>query len=77
MGMPGDFHHPEFKEVVQKILRAGKESGCPSGIHLVVPDTVLLNNTIEEGYIFIAYSVDIRMLDVMSRQALDKIKKNK
>lgn len=76
MGMPGDFHHPEFKEVVQKILRAGKESGCPSGIHLVEPDAELLNNTIEEGYKFIAYSVDIRMLDVSARHGTKIIKKD-
>ena len=76
MGIPGNFEKLEFKEVLQKILKAGLEFGCTSGIHLVEPDTELLNNTIEEGYKFIAYSVDIRMLDVSARHGAKFIQKD-
>jgi 2-keto-3-deoxy-L-rhamnonate aldolase RhmA len=70
MGMPGEFDRPEFAEAIQRILRMGIQTGCPAGIHIVEPDSVRLREVIHEGYRFIAYSVDIRMLDVSSRQAI-------
>jgi 2-dehydro-3-deoxyglucarate aldolase len=70
MGMPGEFDHPAFIEGMQRILQAGIRTGCPAGIHIVEPDTARLREVIDEGYRFIAYSVDIRMLDVSSRQAI-------
>lgn len=74
MGMPGEFDRPEFAEAIQRILRMGIQTGCPAGIHIVEPDSVRLREVIHEGYRFIAYSVDIRMLDVSSRQAISMSK---
>ncbi len=67
MGMPGDFDRPEFVAVMRRILQAGLKAGCPAGVHIVEPDPVRLRQVIAEGYRFIAYSVDIRMLDVSAR----------
>lgn len=67
MGMPGDFDRPEFVAAMQRILKAGLKAGCPAGLHIVEPDHVRLRQVIDEGYRFIAYSVDIRMLDVSAR----------
>lgn len=67
MGMPGDFDRPEFVTAMQRILQAGLKAGCPAGLHIVEPDPVRLRQVIDEGYRFIAYSVDIRMLDVSAR----------
>lgn len=67
MGIPGDFERPEFKRVVQQILEMGLKVGCPSGIHIVEPDPEMLNEAIKKGYRFIAYGVDIRMLDTSAR----------
>ena len=39
-------------------------------IHIVEPDQVRLAQVIKEGYQLIAYSVDIRMLDVEARKGL-------
>jgi 2-dehydro-3-deoxyglucarate aldolase len=67
MGMPGEFERPEFIAAMQRILAAGLKAGCPAGLHIVEPDPVRLRQVIGEGYRFIAYSVDIRMLDVSAR----------
>ena len=41
--------------------------------HIVEPDLQQLSKIIKEGYRFIAYSVDIRMLDEACRVALNSI----
>lgn len=71
MGMPGEFERPEFIKAMQRILVAGLQAGCPAGLHIVEPDTQRLRQVIDQGYRFVAYSVDIRMLDVAAREAVD------
>jgi 2-keto-3-deoxy-L-rhamnonate aldolase RhmA len=67
MGIPGEFERPEFMAAMKRILKAGLKAGCPAGLHIVEPDTDRLRHVIDEGYRFIAYGVDIRMLDVSAR----------
>lgn len=74
MGIPGQFEQPEFISAMTHIRETGKRLGCPAGLHIVEPDLQRLEQTIREGYTFIAYSVDIRMLDVSVRQGIAKMK---
>jgi 2-dehydro-3-deoxyglucarate aldolase len=67
MGMPGDFDRPEFKAAMQQILSTGLRMNFPAGLHIVEPDPARLAQVIQEGYRFVAYSVDVRMLDVAAR----------
>jgi len=67
MGLPGQFDHPEFKAALNAIRETGQLSGISSGIHIVEPDLDCLEKAIMDGYKFIAYSVDIRLLDVGAR----------
>lgn len=76
MGMPGEFDRSEFIEAMDFIRNTGKKMGCPAGLHIVEPDHARLRQVIDEGYRFIAYSVDIRMLDVAARAGLEEIKGN-
>lgn len=73
MGMPGEFDRPEFKEAMSFILNTGLRIGCPAGLHIVEPDLPRLKDSIAQGYRFIAYSVDIRMLDVAARGAVQML----
>lgn len=75
MGIPGQFEQPEFISAMTHIRETGKRLGCPAGLHIVEPDLQRLEQTIREGYTFIAYSVDIRMLDVSVRQGIAKMKR--
>jgi len=74
MGIPGQFDHPDFLRAMDRINVISKEMGMPGGIHIIEPEPDQLQQRIHEGYPFIAYSLDIRMLDVACRCGLDKIK---
>lgn len=71
VGVPGQFDHPRMKETMERIVSVGSTSGKASGIHVVEPNPDELKNRIEQGYRFIAYSLDIRMLDCACRRALE------
>jgi len=70
LGTPGQFELPEFISAMARIRETGKRLHRPAGLHIVEPDPQLLKQTIREGYTFIAYSVDMRMLDVSARQGI-------
>lgn len=74
MGMPGDFANPAFLAAMDRILAAGRKVGCAQGLHIVEPDLRRLEEAIREGYTFIAYSVDIRILDGAVRLGVSKAK---
>jgi 2-keto-3-deoxy-L-rhamnonate aldolase RhmA len=74
MGIPGEFEKSEFKDAMDYILAKGLAMGCPAGLHIVEPDVVRLEQSISEGFRFIAYSVDVRMLDVSARKGIDSIR---
>lgn len=75
MGIPGEFDRPEFSIAIEKILKTAIRVGCPAGIHLIEPDLEQLQDSIDNGYRMIAYSVDIRMLDTLARVGVSAIKK--
>ena len=68
MGIPGEFKNQDFLEIEASILDTAKKYDIKRGYHIVEPDTVQLNARIDQGYNFIAFSVDFRMLDVMARK---------
>jgi 2-dehydro-3-deoxyglucarate aldolase len=74
MGVPGDFTNPEFIQTIERIKFKAKKYNLCGGIHVVEPNTNELQQRIDEGYGFIAYSLDTRMLDSASRNALSIIK---
>ena len=74
MGIPGQFDHPDLLVVMEKIRVIARKMNKPGGIHIVEPDAEQLQIKINEGQKFIAYSVDIRMLDSACRDGLTKVK---
>lgn len=70
MGIPGQFEHPEFIAAMARILDAGHRLQVPAGLHIVEPDAARLAQSLRDGYRFIAYSVDIRLLDTGARQGV-------
>ena len=73
MQLPGQFKHAEFKKIMKKIINISNDVNSTSGFHVVEPNIESLEDTIELGYKFIAYSADIRMLDVSARAVASKI----
>jgi len=73
IGIPGQFDHPDFLDAMERIRAVAKEMSMTGGIHVIEPEPEQLKQRIEEGYRFIAYSLDIRMLDVACRKGLESI----
>jgi 2-dehydro-3-deoxyglucarate aldolase len=62
MGLTAQFEHPDVQEAMGRILEACRKNGIVTGIHVVQPDVAEVLRRFEEGYRFIAYSLDIVML---------------
>ncbi|MFA7342849.1 MAG: aldolase/citrate lyase family protein [Terrimicrobiaceae bacterium] len=67
MEIPGQFANPGFLDAMARIRTIAGEHGTPVGTHIVEPGLSALAKAVSEGYTFIAYSVDQRMLDVCAR----------
>ncbi len=74
MGIPGEFDRPEFIAAMTHIREMGQRLRCPAGLHIVEPDLQRLEQSLREGYTFIAFSVDMRVLDVGMRLGPAKLK---
>jgi len=70
LGIPGQFSDPLFISAMDEIRRIGKEVGKPGGMHVIEPNENSLNQAMEEGYQFIAYSLDFKFLDAGCRKGL-------
>jgi 2-dehydro-3-deoxyglucarate aldolase len=73
MGLTAQFDHADFRAALASIReRAGKHH-IPSGIHVVPPSLTELQARIDEGYRFIAFSIDSVMLNhVAPRPVVDR-----
>lgn len=58
MGQTAQFEEPAFTNVMQRIRRECDRHGIPCGLHVVMPDTSILQKRLDEGYRFVAYSMD-------------------
>jgi 2-dehydro-3-deoxyglucarate aldolase len=75
LGMPGEFNEPEVHEALETVKKAAKKMGIISGFHVVPPELSQLNGKIDEGYRFVAYSLDSLFLAETCLRDLAKIKK--
>jgi len=75
MGLHGQFEHPDIVVALKKIREVGAALKKPGGLHIVEPNPEELKSRIKEGFQFLAYSVDFRMLDVACRTGI-KIRDN-
>lgn len=74
MGLIGQLTHPEVEAAIAHVEATAKKLKKPGGVHIIEPDPLLLQKRIEQGFSFIAYSLDIRMLDVSCRQGINAIR---
>jgi len=74
LGIPGQIDDPRVVEAITRIREAGKAAGKPGGIHVVDPDLEAIEQRIDEGFSFIGYGMDVRILDTLCRDHLGKIK---
>ncbi len=74
MGKPGELDHPNVDKAIKRILEAGQKASKPGGIHVIEPNPEALQERIKFGFNFLGYSLDIRILDSICRNHLNKIR---
>ena len=67
LGNPGIFDSDDFIETEEQILKASQRHQVKAGYHLVEPNAKQIPILLNKGYDMIAFSVDIRMLDLSAR----------
>lgn len=67
MGLAGQTDHPDVRAAMAQVCEAAKKMGKPGGLHVVEPDTEKLKASIAQGFTFIAWSIDTRMIDTLCR----------
>lgn len=58
LGLTAQFDHPDFKDIMSRILKQARLASVASGVHVVQPSRDELCQRVTEGYRFIAYSID-------------------
>lgn len=75
LGVAGQLDHPEVVAAAARTLEAARKHGRAPGIHVVEPEPELLARRLGEGYRFVAYGVDFRMIDVACREGIRAAKR--
>jgi len=75
LGAPGDFDHPNMKEALKRIREVAGKMNKPKGYHVVAPQERLLLDKVEEGYTFLAFSLDTLFLGEHCRNSLSLIRR--
>lgn len=71
MGLTAQFENPEFCAVMEKIRVLAQSHAVPAGIHVVAPSREQLKQRLDEGYRFLAYSIDAVMLSSVVSHGVD------
>jgi 2-dehydro-3-deoxyglucarate aldolase len=58
IGLTSKFNDPRFIALMSDIKNKAKIANIPCGVHVVEPSKSILVETLDEGYRFIAYSID-------------------
>jgi 2-dehydro-3-deoxyglucarate aldolase len=74
MGYPGEYNREDVKKSITKVLQKCKEKNIPSGFHVIESNPEKLQQRIDEGCTFLAYSVDFFFLGDSIRDGMKKIK---
>jgi 2-dehydro-3-deoxyglucarate aldolase len=72
LGNPGIFDSDEFINAEEQILQASRQHQIKAGCHLVEPNPDQIPILVNQGYEMIAFSVDMRMLDLSARLPFSK-----
>ena len=74
MGLAGQLEHPRVREAMQEVQNLAAEMKITSGVHVIQPDPAELKRRIDEGYHFIAYSIDFLLLSDNCRRGMKVLK---
>lgn len=58
LSKPGQFDIPEMISAMQRVLESAAARDKPAGVHVIPPDADQVRERLEQGYRFIAFSLD-------------------
>lgn len=68
MGLPGDFTNPQFIKALNRIKVVSARLNVIPGYHVIPCDFEALRDKIDEGYLFLAHSLDtLFLIDALKR----------
>jgi len=67
MGYPGKYNRDDVKEAIQKVKKSCKNKNIPYGFHVIESDPAKLQEKIDDGATFLAYSLDFFFLGDSAR----------
>ncbi len=74
MGYPGEYYREDVKDAISDVLSACKKHNVPSGFHVIESNPKKLQERIDEGCTFLAYSLDFFFLGDSAREGMKIIK---
>jgi 2-dehydro-3-deoxyglucarate aldolase len=74
MGYPGEYYRDDVKKAINTIKIACKKYNKPYGFHVIESSPTNLQNRINEGCTFLAYSLDFFFLGDSARNGMNTIK---
>jgi 2-keto-3-deoxy-L-rhamnonate aldolase RhmA len=77
LGIPGEFNNPKVITALERVKEVAEKTNMISGFHVVPPEPDQLKYKIDEGYRFLAYSIDTLFLAETCRTDLSIIHKKK
>ncbi|HEY0828548.1 MAG TPA: aldolase/citrate lyase family protein [Bacilli bacterium] len=72
LGVPGDFEHPDFKNALGQIFKAGDQNRKSCGI--LIPDAAAMGGWYNQGVRFFSYSADVFLFQNTLKQGITKMK---
>jgi 2-dehydro-3-deoxyglucarate aldolase len=58
MNLTAQFEHSKFIKAISDIKKKSERANIPCGVHVVQPSAEVLQQKVDDGYRFIAYSID-------------------
>jgi 2-keto-3-deoxy-L-rhamnonate aldolase RhmA len=74
LGIPGNFQDKRLLDALEKVKTACKKRGKPLGYHIIQPDHKELKKKVDEGYTFLAFSLDFLFLGRKCKEELSYMK---
>jgi len=74
MGIPGKFDDDGFRKALQSVKQTCNDNKFPMGFHVIPPDHNELAKKINEGYSFVAFSLDFLFLGEKAREEMNVIR---
>lgn len=75
MGKPGDYHDEDVRQALKRYEQVASRHNKWIGFHVIEPDYKVFQEKVNQGYNFIAFSLDTLFLGHMCRNEMNKIKR--